>query len=63
MIRIKEIHSRFDQLKEQAIHDMTGSELNDELSKLQAQRILECQLVNEAVTRSINDKDSALRQK
>jgi len=33
------------------------------LSKLQAQRILECQLINEAVTRSINEKDSSLRQK
>lgn len=63
MIRIKEIHSRFDQLKEQAIHDTTGDQLSDELSKLQAQRILECQLVNESVTRSINEKDSALRQK
>lgn len=42
---------------------MTGDQLNDELSKLQAQRILECQLINEAVTRSINEKDSALRQK
>jgi len=24
MIKIKEIHARFDLLKEQAIHDMTG---------------------------------------
>jgi hypothetical protein len=42
MINIKEIHSRFDLLKEQAIHELNGSELSDELSKLQAQRILEC---------------------
>jgi hypothetical protein len=42
MIRIKEIHARFDQLKETAIKEMQGDQLNDELSKLQAQRILEC---------------------
>lgn len=42
---------------------MQGDQLSDELSKLQAQRILECQLVNEQVTRSINEKDSTLRQK
>lgn len=42
---------------------MTGDKLNDAQSKLQAQRILECQLVNEAVTRQIPEKESALRQK
>ena len=63
MIQIKEIHSRFDQLSEQAIKEMQGDALNDELSRLQAQKILECQLVNEKVTRSINDLDSTLRQK
>ena len=36
MIQIKEIHSRFDQLSEQAIKEMQGDALNDELSRLQA---------------------------
>lgn len=65
MIKIKEIHSRFDHLKENATHDWAHDEakMNDELSRLQAQRILECQLVNEAVTREIPEKESALRQK
>jgi hypothetical protein len=36
MIKTKEIHARFDQLKEQAIKEIQGDELNDELSKLQA---------------------------
>jgi hypothetical protein len=36
MIRTKEINSRFDILKESAIHDMQGEKLSDELSKLQA---------------------------
>jgi hypothetical protein len=34
MIQIKEIHSRFDQLSEQAIKEMQGDALNDELSRL-----------------------------
>jgi hypothetical protein len=63
MIKIKEIHARFDHLKEQANHELEGDKLNDELSKLQAQRILECQLINEGVTRTIPEKESALRQK
>lgn len=34
MIGLKEIHSRFDLLKENAMHDLTGDKLNDELAKL-----------------------------
>lgn len=63
MIKLKEIHARFDHLQEQANHEYEGDQLNDELSRLKAQRILECQLVNEAVTREIPEKESALRQK
>lgn len=36
MIKLKEIHARFDHLKEQAAHELEGGELTDELSKLQA---------------------------
>lgn len=49
MIGLKEIHSRFDLLTENAIHELQGEKLNDELAKLQAQRILECQICNEGV--------------
>jgi hypothetical protein len=58
MIGLKEIHSRFDLLKENAMHDLTGDKLNDELAKLQAQRILECQILNEGVARKVTEKDS-----
>lgn len=63
MIKIKETHARFDHLKENATHELEGDAQNDELSKLQAQRILECQLINEGVSRMIPEKESALRQK
>jgi len=48
---------------ETAEHEFSGEKLTDELAKLQAQRILECQLVNENVTRQIPEKESALRQR
>jgi len=63
MIQLKEIHAKFDYLKQQNDQELTGDKLNDAQSKLQAQRILECQLVNESVTRLIPEKESALRQK
>lgn len=63
MIKLKEIHARFDHLQEQANREFDGDKLNDELSRLKAQRILECQLINESVTREIPEKESALRQK
>lgn len=63
MIQLKEVHARFDHYVESAEHEFSGDKLTDELAKLQAQRILECQLVNENVTRQIPEKEASLRQK
>lgn len=65
MIKTKEIHARFDHLVSNAKtdYDYDANKLSDELARLQAQRVLEVQLVNETVTRDIPEKESALLQK
>jgi len=58
MIKIKEIHLRFDQMKEDATKFNKGTELEDALLKIQAQRDLEVTFVDESIEKSLAERDS-----
>lgn len=63
MIKNKEIHLRFDQLKEDAQKNKKGTELDDALLKINAERDLEVQFVDESIEKSIPERESQVKQK
>ena len=63
MIKIKEIHLRFDQMKDDATKFNKGAELEDALLKIQAQRDLEVTFVDETVEKSLAERESQVKLK
>ena len=63
MIKIKEIHLRFDQMKDDAHRFNQGTELEDALLKIQAQRDLEVTFVDESIEKYLVERESQVKLK